>query len=114
MGVDGKEQTDEEDMGLKYAELAHFAFFRSERMCGPYSMFDILLEVFPMMDLDTLQWKVERFFNRYARNRHKVAVGTPSIHLTSYSSDGKLKDVRPWLYAGFGKQYERIENKKKR
>lgn len=98
MQSDGKMQTDEEDMGLTYAELAHFALLRCERCSGPFSMFDALMEVFPDMDLNQLQWKVERFFNRYTRNRHKIPVSTPSIHLRNYSADGKIRDVRPWIY----------------
>ena len=111
---DGKIQTDEEDMGLTYHELAYFALFRCERCSGPFSMFDALMEVFPELDLDQLQWKVERFFNRYTRNRHKIPVGTPSIHLRNYSSDGKIRDVRPFFYTSLKWQYDKIEEKKQK
>lgn len=32
-------QTDEQDMGMTYTELAHFGRLRKMEHCGPYSMF---------------------------------------------------------------------------
>lgn len=38
--VDGKlVQTDEQDMGMTYAELSLFGKYRKQNKCGPYSMF---------------------------------------------------------------------------
>lgn len=37
---DGKiMQTDEQDMGMSYAELAEYGRLRKQACCGPYSMF---------------------------------------------------------------------------
>lgn len=32
-------QTDEQDMGMTYAELSTFGRLRKQNQCGPYSMF---------------------------------------------------------------------------
>lgn len=43
--IDGKlAQTDEEDMGMTYAELSVFGKLRKEENCGPYSMFCKLVQ----------------------------------------------------------------------
>jgi len=106
-------QTDEEDMGLTYNELAEFGRHRMDKMCGPFSMFDQLQEVWPEMPIELLEEKVLRFFKRYGQNRHKVAVGTPAIHLSNYSSDGKCRDIRPWVYTGWEHQFKKIKKLRK-
>lgn len=37
-------QTDEEDMGMTYAELSHFGRLRKIENCGPYSMYCKLVQ----------------------------------------------------------------------
>lgn len=36
-------QTDEQDMGMTYAELSEFGTLRKTYKCGPYSMFEKLV-----------------------------------------------------------------------
>lgn len=84
-------QTDEQDMGMTYSELSEFGRLRKQSACGPYSMFCKLVaswrnECAPKEVSD----KVKHFFRCYAINRHKMTVLTPSVHMESYSPDGKL------------------------
>ena len=38
-------QTDEEDMGMTYQELSVYGRLRKTRLCGPYSMYQKLTEM---------------------------------------------------------------------
>ena len=38
--------------------------------------------------------KVKKFYTMYARNRHKMAVLTPSVHVENYSADDNRFDMR--------------------
>lgn len=86
-------QTDEQDMGMSYKELSEFGRLRKQDHCGPYSMFCKLVaswrnECAPKEVSD----KVKHFFRCYAINRHKMTVLTPSVHMESYSPDGRLRE----------------------
>ena len=53
--------------------------------------------------------KVKKFFTRYAKNRHKMTVMTPSVHADSYSPDDNRHDLRPFLMnVNFDWQFERM------
>ncbi|XP_054426729.1 glutamine-dependent NAD(+) synthetase [Pteronotus mesoamericanus] len=105
-------QTDEEDMGMTYAELSVFGRLRKMAKAGPYSMFCKLLHMWrdtctPRQVAD----KVERFFSKYSVNRHKMTTLTPAYHAESYSPDDNRFDLRPFLYrAGWPWQFRCIEN----
>ncbi|KAM4848482.1 glutamine-dependent NAD(+) synthetase isoform X3 [Urocitellus parryii] len=92
-------QTDEEDMGMTYAELSVFGRLRKIAKMGPYSMFCKLLNMWrdtctPRQVAD----KVKRFFSRYSMNRHKMTTLTPAYHAENYSPDDNRFDLRPFLY----------------
>lgn len=92
-------QTDEEDMGMTYAELSQFGRLRKIENCGPYSMYCKLVHTWsgnytPKQVAD----KVKHFFRCYAINRHKMTVLTPSYHAEAYSPDDNRFDLRPFLY----------------
>ncbi|XP_060158770.1 glutamine-dependent NAD(+) synthetase isoform X2 [Globicephala melas] len=92
-------QTDEEDMGVTYAELSVYGRLRKIAKMGPYSMFCKLLYVWkdvctPRQVAD----KVKRFFSKYSMNRHKMTTLTPAYHAESYSPDDNRFDLRPFLY----------------
>ncbi|XP_004927820.1 glutamine-dependent NAD(+) synthetase [Bombyx mori] len=92
-------QTDEQDMGMTYAELSEFGTLRKTYKCGPYSMFEKL--VHKWSDKCTpkeVAEKVKHFFRCYAINRHKMTVLTPSYHAETYSPDDNRFDLRPFLY----------------
>ncbi|KAM5317233.1 glutamine-dependent NAD(+) synthetase [Glossophaga mutica] len=105
-------QTDEEDMGVTYAELSVLGRLRKAAKAGPYSAFCKLLHLWraaltPRQVAD----KVERFFSKYSTNRHKMTTLTPAYHAESYSPDDNRFDLRPFLYrAGWPWQFRCIES----
>lgn len=66
--VDGNiAQTDEEDMGMTYAELSVFGKLRKQEKCGPYSMFCKLLQTWSnVYTPKEVSEKVKHFF-RYKK-----------------------------------------------
>lgn len=61
-------QTDEEDMGMTYAELSVFGKLRKQERCGPYSMFCKLVNTWSgVYTTDEVAEKVKHFF-RYVEN----------------------------------------------
>ena len=92
-------QSDEEEMGMTYAELSIFGRLRKIEKCGPFGMFQKLLHQWsdrhsPREIMD----KVNRFFYYYAVNRHKQVTLTPAVHCDNYSCDDNRFDQRPILY----------------
>ena len=90
-------QTDEEDMGLTYAELSDLGRLRKQSACGPYSTFCRLMHtwrasatpaeiahkvgnfLFPIKTISKYErnfylasLQVKHFYRCYAINRHKV------------------------------------------
>jgi len=94
---------------LTKAEMETLFKFRSERFCGPFSMFDNLSEYWEKADPEKLEAKIERFFDIYSKQRHKSVVGTPNVHCSVYSCDPKSKDVRPMFYGGFSHQFNKMK-----
>ncbi|XP_067946832.1 glutamine-dependent NAD(+) synthetase-like [Watersipora subatra] len=109
-------QTDEADMGMTYEELSIFGRLRKVVMCGPYSMFCKLTEMWrgrhsPLEVAD----KVKHFFRCYSINRHKMTTLTPSYHAEAYSPDDNRFDQRPFLYnASWPWQFAKIDATAKR
>uniref|UniRef100_A0A4W2BYU2 Glutamine-dependent NAD(+) synthetase n=1 Tax=Bos indicus x Bos taurus TaxID=30522 RepID=A0A4W2BYU2_BOBOX len=105
-------QTDEEDMGMTYAELSVYGRLRKVAKTGPYSMFCKLLDMWrdtcsPRQVAD----KVKCFFSKYSMNRHKMTTLTPAYHAESYSPDDNRFDLRPFLYnTRWPWQFRCIEN----
>ncbi|GJQ83125.1 hypothetical protein Trydic_g15363 [Trypoxylus dichotomus] len=104
-------QTDEEDMGMTYAELSVFGKLRKQERCGPYSMFCKLVSTWSgVYTADEVAEKVKHFFRCYAINRHKMTVLTPSYHAEGYSPDDNRYDLRPFLYkANWSWQFRAID-----
>lgn len=127
-------QTDEEDMGLTYAELSDLGRLRKQAACGPYTTFcrlihswrgahtpaeiahKVLIDIrFPRNFFFIIQilidWtQVKHFYRCYAINRHKMTVITPSVHAETYSPDDNRFDHRPFLYnAKWGWQFRAID-----
>jgi NAD+ synthase (glutamine-hydrolysing) len=97
---------------LSAGELETLYKFRSDRFCGPFSMFDNLSEFWPNTDPEALEMKIENFFKMYCTQRHKSVTGTPNVHCSVYSCDPKSKDVRPMLYGGFHHQFSKMKKLK--
>ena len=92
-------QSDEDEMGMTYAELSIFGRLRKIDKLGPFGMFQRLLHTWsdrhsPREIMD----KVKRFFYYYAINRHKQVTLTPAVHCDNYSCDDNRFDQRPILY----------------
>ena len=91
-------QTDEDDMGMTYAELSRFGQLRKMEQCGPVSMFEKLRQEWDHLPPREVAEKVKRFFRYYSINRHKMTTLTPSYHAESYSPDDNRFDLRQFLY----------------
>lgn len=110
--ADGEiEQTDEDDMGMTYKELNLFGKLRSQNRCGPLSMYRKLMTMSDWAEKpEEAAVKTKRFFTRYAKNRHKMTVTTPSVHADNYSPDDNRHDLRPFLIdAGWQWQFQKID-----
>ncbi|TKY84625.1 hypothetical protein EX895_006527 [Sporisorium graminicola] len=104
-------QADEADMGMTYDELSVFGRLRKNLKCGPYAMFNKLLQEWgPSMGAEKVADKVKLFWFEYARNRHKMTTLTPSYHAEGYSPDDNRFDLRPFLYPSrFPFQFRKID-----
>lgn len=104
-------QTDEEDMGMTYAELSRFGQLRKVQRCGPVSMFEKLVQEWNHLPPDEVAEKVKKFFRYYAINRHKMTTLTPSYHAEPYSPDDNRFDLRQFLYnTRWSWQFKKIDS----
>jgi len=111
-------QSDEEEMGMTYDELSRYGKLRSQKRCGPYSMFCKLLHEWcgegQTLTAEDVADKVKLFFRYYSINRHKMTVLTPSYHAETYSPDDNRFDHRPFLYnAAWAWQFRAIDEEVK-
>jgi len=91
-------QSDEEDMGMSYADLGQYGRLRKLMLCGPVSMFRKLCVIWSDMPPSEVAAKVKRFFFYYSANRHKMCTITPAYHAEGYSPDDNRFDLRQFLY----------------
>ena len=110
--VNINKQKDPKLFSLTRKEMEVFFKFRADRFCGPFSMFDNLVEFWEEHNVDHLENKITRFFERYKKNRHKSSVGTPNVHCSTYSCDPKSKDVRPMFYGTLNHQLAKMKKVK--
>ena len=101
-------------LGMSYDELSRYGKLRSQKRCGPYSMFCKLLHEWcgqgQTMTAEDVADKVKLFFRYYSINRHKMTVLTPSYHAETYSPDDNRFDHRPFLYnAAWAWQFRAID-----
>ncbi|KAI0144670.1 glutamine-dependent NAD(+) synthetase with GAT domain-containing protein [Xylariaceae sp. FL1272] len=93
-------QTDEDQMGMTYAELSIFGSLPKQ-------------ETRALRNVRATQvaGKVKRFFHFHKINRHKQTVATQAYHAESYSPDDHRFDLRPFLYpASFGsREFSKID-----
>eukprot|EP00750_Incisomonas_marina_P014578 INCI17689.3.p1 GENE.INCI17689.3~~INCI17689.3.p1 ORF type:complete len:681 (-),score=110.69 INCI17689.3:393-2435(-) len=84
---DSYTQTDEEDMGMSYADLSLYGRLRKIARCGPLSMFKSLAAKWSGaagLAPTEVAKKVKFFFDKYKMNRHKMTTLTPSYHAEAY------------------------------
>lgn len=91
-------QTDEEDLGLTYVEMSSLGRLRRIERLGPFFSFKVLSRVWTDLPIETVATKVKKFYTLHGRNRHKMTVVTPSVHVEGYSADDNRFDTRPFLY----------------
>jgi len=91
-------QTDEEDMGMTYAELSYYGRLRKIGRCGPVTMFKKLIQIWQHLTPEEVAAKVKKFFAMYSMNRHKMCTITPAYHAEAYSPDDNRFDLRQFLY----------------
>ena len=116
-GEKGYVQSDEIDMGLTYEELGVFGTLRKVSKLGPWGSYCKLLSLWGKsvgrggraMIPEQIAEKTKLFFTKYAINRHKMTVITPSLHMCPYSPDDNRFDLRPFLYPSFNWQYNKID-----
>lgn len=102
-------QTDEEDMGMSYADLGIYGRLRKISRCGPVSMFLKLLEIWKELTPTQIRDKVWKFFFYYGINRHKMTTLTPSYHAEGYSPCDNRFDLRQFLYPMWQRQFATID-----
>lgn len=109
--VNGREQTDEGDMGMSYEELSVYGRLRKIGRCGPVSMFyRVVAQWGDRLSLREIGDKVKHFWRMYAINRHKLTTLTPSYHAENYSPEDNRFDLRQFLYrVSWPWQFERID-----
>ncbi|KAL8641936.1 MAG: hypothetical protein Q9226_008568 [Calogaya cf. arnoldii] len=107
-------------MGITYAELSTFGRLRKNDKLGPWGAYSKLLSTWGSLKSTQspqnqplpprqIAEKTKFFFSKYAINRHKMTVLTPSLHMEQYSPDDNRFDLRPFLYPGFDWQYAKID-----
>ncbi len=106
-----REQTDEDDMGVTYADLATLGAARTLARCGPASMFAALAAgPWSGRPPAAVAATVKRFWTAHGANRHKATTLTPAYHAEAYSPDDNRFDQRPFLYnRGWGAQFRAID-----
>ena len=108
-GLVGGNQTDEDDIGLKYMEISEL----SKLMSSGYGPLDSYMkiatepnDVFNADSPSSKLAKIHNFNNRYRMNRHKSVTLPPSVHLLSFSPDDNRYNMRPFLYPSFTNSLE--------
>lgn len=121
-------QTDEDEIGLTYDQIYYFGKLRSQGY-GMITMFDYIRKHMNNTDIknlvipgkklnnnvnkiNTIKYiaqKVKTFFSKYAINRHKTVILTPSVHLLPSPDDNRF-DLRPFLYPAFVEQSKYIDD----
>lgn len=110
--AEGKmQQTDEDDLGLTYKEMSTLGKLRRIEHLGPYFSFKKLIFQWKNINKADIATKVKRFYTLHGRNRHKMNVVTPSVHVEGYSADDNRFDMRPMIYNySWTFQFDRIDD----
>ena len=97
---------------MTYEELSVYGRLRKIHLCGPYSMFCKLLDLWrDKYSPEVIADKVKFFFKCYSINRHKMTTMTPAYHAESYSPDDNRFDLRQFLYnVSWSWQFRNIED----
>eukprot|EP00915_Cephaloidophora_sp_WS-2016_P001054 GHVH01001438.1.p1 GENE.GHVH01001438.1~~GHVH01001438.1.p1 ORF type:complete len:799 (-),score=118.13 GHVH01001438.1:53-2449(-) len=107
--VDGVMQNDELDMGMTYAEIDAFSYYRMTERSGPLQTFNRLLCEWSHLKARVVAEKVKLFYNFYANNRHKCATVTAGLHMSSRNPDDNRYDHRQLIYPPWSRQFATID-----
>ena len=85
-------------MGLTYDELSAFGRLRKNYKLGPWGTYCKLLTYWSKpeahggrgLSARQIAEKTKFFFTKFAINRHKMTVLTPSLHMEQYSPDDNV------------------------
>lgn len=85
-------------MGISYAELSTFGRLRKLDKLGPWGSYCKLLSLWGKPESQggngwtarQIAEKTKFFFSKYAINRHKMTVLTPSLHMEGYSNEDNV------------------------
>jgi hypothetical protein len=88
-------------MGFTYDELSTFGRLRKNDKLGPWGAYCKLLSTWSKsesqngrgMSARQIAEKTKLFFTKYAINRHKMTVLTPSLHMEQYSPDDNVSGL---------------------
>nr|XP_039269971.1 glutamine-dependent NAD(+) synthetase-like [Styela clava] len=96
--------------GIPYSEISLLGKLRKVAMCGPYSMFYKLMDIWNgIYSISQIAGKVKAFFHSYGVNRHKVTTLPPSCNAESYNPDDSGLDIRPFSLPSLTWQYRKID-----
>ena len=111
----GKEnivQSNEDDFGMTYRQIEFIGNLRSQGF-GMIDVYKKARKATLFANENDAKKKVEIFYNRYAINRNKATIVTPSVHLLPNPDDNRF-DLRPFLYPPCTKQNKIIDELSKK
>lgn len=90
-------------MGITYAELSTFGRLRKNDKLGPWGAYSKLLSTWGShkskqnpnhqpVSARQIAETTKFFFTKYAINRHKMTILTPSLHMEQYSPDDNVSE----------------------
>uniref|UniRef100_A0AC34R402 Glutamine-dependent NAD(+) synthetase n=1 Tax=Panagrolaimus sp. JU765 TaxID=591449 RepID=A0AC34R402_9BILA len=106
--TEGKAQSDEEEIGITYAQMYEIGLLRKPGYNGLFSTFFQLVSKWNHMLPTEIAEIVIKFYTRYTRNRHKATVSTPALVSNNYCVDDQRTDHRPFVYPDFTPQFQRL------
>jgi len=100
-------------MGFTYDELSTFGRLRKNDKLGPWGAYSKLLSTWSRpesqngrgMSARQIADKTKLFFTKYAINRHKMTVLTPSLHMEQYSPDDNVGGFALGCISGWANIY---------
>lgn len=99
-------QSDEDEIGITYKEIFILGKIRNEgngligilkeALKNKYFR-DTYTDSYGKVNKREIAYRVEKFYDRYIKNRNKTTILTPSVHLLPSPDDNRF-DLRPFLY----------------
>uniref|UniRef100_A0A914QFA9 Glutamine-dependent NAD(+) synthetase n=1 Tax=Panagrolaimus davidi TaxID=227884 RepID=A0A914QFA9_9BILA len=103
-------QSDEEEIGITYAQLHEIGLLRKPGYYGLFSTFFQLVSRWKNMIPVDVSEIVINFYTRYIKSRHKATVSTPALVSNVYCVDDQRTDHRPFVYPTMAHQFQRLRD----